>query len=298
MSVRRSVALLGPALYCLLTMAGIAAPASVFAQPIQPAPPSASSCPAGSAFTASFKAASARGEVHVARLLSPSLHQAEASLLRAAEGLLRAPQLFEINLGFDDFLHRGPYNSVSVLTANYASSCDQAEFLSLGRSVSDNGETAWLGQLAFVVHPSCAGGAPPGPFGPNPITRPPSEPEPESNHSPVLGWTVDLPQLWNIVKSHEVLFAKGVESCVITTAARLKKTDGIRSSCYEGKSFKTSNGAAKRLANEQGQRAVIELVEYGLQLGQCQQGHYLIVDAHTGVDLESGTFNRCFYPPA
>jgi hypothetical protein len=237
MSVRRSVALLGLALYCLLTMVSIAAPTPVFAQAVQPAPPSASSCQAGSAFTASFKAANAKGEVRVARLLNPSLHQAEASLSQAAEGLMSAPQLFEINLGFDDFPHRGPYNSVSVVTANYTSSCDQAEFLSLSRLVSDNGETAWLRQVAFVVHPSCSGGALPEPFGPNPITRPPNEPEPESNHSPVLEWTIDLPQLWNIVKSHEVLFAKGVESCVITTAARLKKPDGIRSSCYEGKVF-------------------------------------------------------------
>jgi hypothetical protein len=88
----------------------------------------------------------------------------------------------------------------------------------------------------------------------------------------------------------------GVERCEITTAARLKKDDSSQP-CHEPRSFKPSNGAAKRLANEQGQRAVIELVEYGLQKGQCQEGHYLIVDAHTGVDLESGTFDRCFFPP-
>jgi hypothetical protein len=295
MSVRQqTIALLGPSLYCLLIMATVTTPASVFAQAARPAPLSASSCPSGSTFTAAFKAAQAyTGAVHVARLVKPSLHQAEASLFQAAEGLMNAPQLFAIDVNFNDFLHRGPNNSALDMIAYYATPCDQVEYLGLDRSMTGNGNMASLGKEAFVNPYSCSGGAL---LAPQPMTFPPSAPEPESNHPPVRGWTVDLPQLWSIAKSHEALFAMGVERCEITTAARLKKDDSSQP-CHEPRSFKPSNGAAKRLANEQGQRAVIELVEYGLQQGQCQEGHYLIVDAHTGVDLESGTFDRCFFPP-
>jgi hypothetical protein len=123
---------------------------------------------------------------------------------------------------------------------------------------------------------------------------------------------VDLPQLWRIAKSHEALFANGLEFCSITTAARLKEVDN-KPQCGGGMVFDSLawNGAVpsdrpvKRLVNEHGPRAVIELVEHVLEKPQpgppfnhCGKGHYLIVDAGSGADLESGVYFFCVSPPA
>jgi hypothetical protein len=290
----RTIAPFGAGLLCFLLMASIAVSVPVFAQTVQPAPPSACSCPSGSGFTAAFKAEQA---VQVARLANPSLRQAEASLFGVAERVMSAPQLFAVEVNLNDFLRIGPYNSaLGSMIARYASPCNQVEFLQLRQLPNDYGNTAWVEKAPFVPSHICSGGTQLA--GPQPMMLPPSEPEAESNHPPLLGWTVDLPRLWGIAKSHEALFARGVQRITITTAAHLKKSDNTQL-CHQATSFKPSNGAAKRLANGQGQRAVIELVEYGIRKDmQCQESNYLIVDAHTGADLESGTYELCYFSPA
>jgi hypothetical protein len=66
-----------------------------------------------------------------------------------------------------------------------------------------------------------------------------------------------------------------------------------------------SDRPVKRLAKEQGPRAVIEMIEHGHEKPQpgppfnhCGKGHYLIVDAGSGADLESGVYFFCVSPPA
>jgi hypothetical protein len=164
-----------------------------------------------------------------------------------------------------------------------------------------------FGVTPFVVKYSCGGGGTAEPSPPFPLHPPPLVAEPEAKHPPVQGWTVDLPQLWKIAKEHDSLFANGVKRGLVTTVTRLR---GDQSQCGEGTVFNVppawkgpiSSELAKRLVNEQGRRTVIELVERELAtpgpLEYCDKGHYLIIDAHSGADLETGTYLHCVPGPA
>jgi hypothetical protein len=169
-------------------------------------------------------------------------------------------------------------------------------------------DSADLAEAPFLPPYTCYGNAPAVPH-----VAPPA-PEPESKHPPVEGWTVDLPQLWQIAKSHEALFANGLQRATITTAARLNESDG-RANCGQWTIFNApplwngvrSSKPEKRLVKEQKQRAVIELVERGVATSQpgvgftrtksCVKGHYLIIDAHSGAEVDSGTYISCDSSP-
>lgn len=234
-------------------------------------------------------------------------------MIKVARSIMNDPRLFafevNFNINFNNFLQRGPDKSGYIMAAHYESSCDQVQYLTISRSLNLRNypaDSAHLGEGPFLPPYSCWGNEPADRY----VAKP--APEPESKHPPVEGWTVDLPQLWRIAKSHGALFANGLESCTITTAARLKEVDS-RPQCGGGMVFDSlawngtvpSDRPVKRLVEEQGPRAVIELVEHGLEKPQpehpfnhCAKGHYLIVDAGSGADLDSGIYFFCLSPPA
>ena len=288
---------------CFTAMAITAPPTNLFAQSGPVAPLHTSACPSGSP---GFITPLVAGETpHVLRLERPSLLEAEATMAQVARRIMNDPHLFAFEVAvynYDTFLQRGPDNSGYTVTADYEGPCDQLQYLAVSRFLNMRNypaDTAELGESPFMLPYSCMGTAPAVPYAPKPV------PEPESKHPPVVGWTVDLPQLWRIAKSHEALFANGLVRCTITTAARLKEVDS-RQQCGSGTVFDSLewNGVApsgrpvKRLVNEHGQRAVIELVELAVGPGSCSKGHYLIIDAGSGADLESGVYFFCASPPA
>ena len=233
-------------------------------------------------------------------------------MVQVARRFMNDPRLFAFEITFNDsFLQHGPDNSAIIMTADYESPCDQVQYLGISRWLNLKNypvDSAQIGKVPFVPAYSCFGNFPNYPY------EPPPQPESESKHPPVEGWTVDLPQLWSIAKSHEALFANGLERCTITTVARLKEGDR-RPDCARWTVFNPpphwngvrSSKPAERLANEQAQRAVIELAERplgtslpGARFGTsdpCYKGHYLIVDARTGADLDSGTYFYCIHQP-
>ena len=289
---------------CFITMAIIAPPTNLFAQSGPVAPPPTSACPSGS--PGLITALVAGEKAHVTQLERPSLLEAEATMVQIARRVMNDPHLFAFEVAYynyNTFLQRGPDNSGYTVTAHYESPCDQLQYLAVSRFLNMRNypaDTAELGEAPFLLPYPCMGTEPAVPYAPKPV------PEPESKHPPVEGWTVDLPQLWRIAKSHEALFANGLERCTITTAARLKEVDNRRQ-CGAWTVFDSPgwNGVApsgspvKRLVNEHGQRAVIELVELAVGPSQpCSKGHYLIVDAGSGADLDSGIYFFCVSPPA
>jgi hypothetical protein len=229
---------------------------------------------------------------------------------QVARRVMNDPHLFAFEVTFNDD-SAAPHNSGFTMFADYESPCDQVQYLRVLRwSKLENypEDSAQLVEAPFLPPYSCWGNPPALPY----VARP--APEPESKHPPVDGWTVDLPQLRDVVKSHHAFFANGLERCTITTAARLKSDDN-KPQCGQWTVFNPPplwNGVvpskpAKRLVTEQGQRAVIELVEHGLETSQpgsslknknCATGHYLIIDARSGADLDSGTYFFCLAPPA
>jgi hypothetical protein len=288
-------------LRCLIVIAVTIAP--IFAEAGQPYPPSPG-----------FTTALVAGEkAPVPKLERSSLLEAEATNIQVAKRVMNDPHLFAFEVVFFDnsLLRRGPDNCGFTMSADYESPYDLVQYLGIGRwrhfyKVPE--DSAQLGQAPFLPPYSCYGNAPADPY------VPPPAPEPESKHPPVEGWTVDLPQLWRIAKSHEALFANGLQRSTITTAARLREVDN-KPQCGSSTIFDSaqwqgevpSGKPVKRLLNEQGQRAVMELVEQGLQKSQppsssqysgCAKGHYLIIDAHSGADLESGTYFLCASPVA
>lgn len=233
-------------------------------------------------------------------------------MAQVAKGVMNDPHLFSFNITFNySSPQRGPDSSEFAMFADYESPCDQVHYLSVlrWRNLQNYPEDlAHIGKDPFLPPYSCWGNPP----ADLPVETP--DPEPESRHLPIDGWTVDLPQLRSIAKSHDALFANGLERATVTTAARLKSNDN-KPQCGQWTVFNPPplwNGVvpskpAKRLVTEQGQRVVIELVEHGLETSQpgsslknknCAKGHYLIVDARSGADLDSGTYFFCLAPPA
>ena len=248
----------------------------------------------------------------VPKLERSSVLEVEATNIQVAKRIMNEPHLFAFDVVFNGgFLQLGPDNSGFTTFAFYESPSDQVQYLAIGRfrkiyKIPE--DSADLAEAPFLPPYSCYGNAPVDPY-----VAPPA-PEPESKHPPVEGWTVDLPQLWRIAKNHKPLFANGLGRCTITTAARLREVDN-KPQCGSSTIFDSaewqgelpSGKPLKRLINEQGQRAVMELVEHGLQKSQppsssqysgCAKGHYLIIDAHSGADLESGTYFLCASPVA
>jgi len=271
---------------------------------------SPSSCPSGSV---AFTRTPVVGErVHVPLLTRPSILEAEATMAQVAKGVMNDPHLFSFKVTFDySSPQRGPDNSEFAMFADYESPCDQVHYLSVlrWRNLQNYPEDlAHIGEAPFLPPYSCWGNPP----AVLPVENP--DPEPESKHPPIDGWTVDLPQILSIAKSRDALFANGLDRWTITTAARLRENDS-RPQCGSFTVFNPPdswNGAvtssmSKRLLNGPGQQAVIELVEHALDTTQpgssmknknCGKGHYLIIDAGSGADLESGTYLYCLTPPA
>ncbi len=286
-----------------MMVAVVTPPVGVIAEAMQPYPPSPG-----------FITALVPGQkVPIPQPERSSLLEAEATNIQVARRFMNDPHLFTFEVAAlnESFLQRGPDDFGFTMNAGYESPSDQVQYLGIGRwrhfyKVPE--DYVQLGEAPFLPPYSCYGNEPA-----EPHEAPPS-PEPESKHPPIEGWTVDLPQLWNIAKNHEALFANGLRRFTITTAARLREVDnkpecGSRTifDSAEWQGAVPSGKPIKRLVNEQGQRAVMELVEYGLEKSQplsspkynpCAKGHYLIVDAHSGVDLESGTYFSCIFPPA
>ena len=227
-------------------------------------------------------------------------------MVQAARRVVNDPHLFAFQVVFDNnFLHLGPDNSGYTTSADYESPCDLTQYLEISRWLNLKNypaDSARLLEAPFLPQYSCGGTEPGIPY----VAKP--DPESESKHPPIKGWTVDLAQLWRIAKNHDALFANGLELCRITTAARLKESDS-RPQCGGGSLFDSlswngvepSGKRVKRLVNEHGQRAVIEMVEEAQPNSpgnRCAKGHYLIVDAGSGTDLEGGVYFSCVYTPA
>jgi hypothetical protein len=300
---------------CFTALAITASPTNLFAQSGPVAPPATSACPSGSpGFITPLVAAAETPQVPP--LERPSMLEAEATMVQIARRIMNDPHLFAFEVSFNgNFLQLGPDKSGYTMWADYESPCDQVQYLTISRWVNlrnYSADFAHLGEGPFLPAYSCTGGAPPPPDPPDAPHVAKPDPEPESKHPPVEGWTLDLPQLWRIAKSHKALFANGLERCTITTAARLKEGDS-KPQCGGGMVFDSlawngtvpSDRPVKRLVNEHGQRAVIELVEHGLEKPQpgypfvhCAKGHYLIVDAGSGADLDSGVYFFCLSLPA
>jgi hypothetical protein len=287
-----------------MMLAVVTAPAGVIAEAMQPYPPSPG-----------FITALVPGQkVLIPQLERSSLLEAEATNIQVARRFMNDPHLFTFEVAAlnESFLQRGPNDFGFTMSAGYESPGDQVQYLGIGRwrhfyKVPE--DYVQLGEAPFLPPNSCYGNEPA-----EPHEAPPS-PEPESKHPPVEGWTLDLPQLWNIAKNHEALFANGLRRFTITTAARLREVDS-RPNCGQWTVFNPpplwngvrSSKPTKRLIKEQEQRAVIELVESGVATSQpgvgftrtksCAKGHYLIIDAHSGADLESGTYFLCASPVA
>jgi hypothetical protein len=297
----KSSALLAVSL-CLMMVAVVTAPVCVFAVGGQypPSPGFITTLVAGE-------------KAPVPKLEHSSLLEAETTNIQVAKRVMSDPHLFVFEVVFFDnsLLQRGPDNCGFTMSADYESPNDLVQYLEVGRwrhfyRVPE--DSAQLGQAPFLPPYSCYGNAPAVPY-----VAPPA-PEPESKHPPIEGWTVDLQQLWNVAKSHQTLFANGLERCTITTVARLEAVDS-RPNCGQWTVFNPpvlwngvrSSKPGKRLVKEQEQRAVIELVERGVATSQpgvstknksCEKGHYLIIDAHSGAEVDSGTYFLCASPVA
>jgi hypothetical protein len=251
--------------------------------------------------------------VQVPQLTHPSLLEAEATMVQVAKRVMNDPRLFALKVTFNNGLPlRVPNDSRFTMSADYESPCDQVNYLRAMRwwNLKNYPEdSAQLAETPFLPPYSCWGNPPAFP----PVQTP--APELESNHPPVEGWKLDLPQLLEIAKSHQALFANGLERFTITTVTRIREDDS-KPQCGQGTVFNpppsrdgmvTPIKPAKRLLDEPGQRAVIELVEHAIDTPQpgsssknknCAEGHYLIIDARSGADLESGTYLSCMSPVA
>lgn len=297
-----------------LTLLAISAlPARAFAQAEQ-IPSSSASCLSGATW---FRDPKVRvGQVRIAKMAPPSLLKTEGALLQVARQISSDPDLFDFGVNFDPgFLERAPGNIGFNVWADFAVPCDQTQYIGIGLSLnhsdwrSKTDYVAGVGISPFVVQYSCYGNAPA-----ESLLRPkPPElvAEPESKHPPVQEWTLDLPQLWAIAKKHPALFANGVERLRVTTVARLRDAD--RPQCDQFTVFNWNGGSSlvpseqKRLPNVESQHTIIELVENGLAIPRpgstsgnrdCRQGHYLIIDAHSGANIDSGNYLSCITPVA
>jgi hypothetical protein len=254
--------------------------------------------------------------VRIAKMAPPSLLQTERSLLQVAGQIFSDPHLFDFAANFDPgFLAGTPSNAGLSVGASFAVPCDRTQYIAVGLSLNHSDwrtktdYMAAVGVRPFVLPNSCYGNPPAEDWFQKP---PPALAEAESKHPPVQGWTLDLPQLWTIAKKHAALFANGVERCRITTVTRLRDADRPQCGQFTVFNWDASESPAvpsgqERLLNMEGQRTIIELVEDGLDIPRpgstsgnrdCRQGHYLIVDAHSGADIESGTYLFCISPIA
>jgi hypothetical protein len=292
-------------LACLILAASHIAPQVALGPAARSSPGAASSCRQASAVAVAHPNGY---EIPVSHPVSASLHQAEAILFDLAQRNISGPRLFELEVNFDDdFLESGPLDSHFWIRAFYAGDCDQTQFL---RTILpyDTERVARLAAEQFVPFASCAGTE----MAIEPLRQ--LESEPESKHPPVQGWVVDLPEIWNIASRHRPLFGNGLDQCLIMTVARLRETDSRRLGCdvtVFNSSFWggviPSRGPKERLVKEPDRRTVVELIEKGVATTDpgsdsknlmCQKGHYLIIDAGTGVELDSGTYLSCFRPAA
>jgi hypothetical protein len=122
--------------------------------------------------------------------------------------------------------------------------------------------------------------------------------EPPGDHPPVRGWLIDFPRVAVALRDNQALFAGGVGFLLVTTARRLRVEDRRTVGCSE--KFYSGIAQGRRLRGVDGARAIMEIEERPHRLttpphlaGYCDGGHYLILDAATGVAIEHGTYRRC-----
>jgi hypothetical protein len=179
-----------------------------------------------------------------------------------------------------------------TMTASYAAPCDETDYLAVewGFPGTDRG-AAYPSVHQYIVPTYCSGAIMP---------LPPREfrPEKASLHPAIEGWSIDFPQILYALKANPALFQRGAERVHITTTGRLRLVDHRRKGCE----FAVYNGRAdqRRLPGVEDGRAIVEILETGEQVkdGGRWDGHYLILDAHSGKVLESGTYSRGFLNPA
>jgi len=295
---------------CLIFVLIFGASADLFAE-------EGSSLPTSSCLSDSSRIKAAQAEtakLPCPLLVNPSRHQAEARSFQVAQRITSDPRLFSLEVRFEDgFLQRESGKTGFDMNAEYATPCDQTQFLSISVNHMPLRHlyvmAVGVGPFVLPSYP-CAGGAPR--FEAFSSPPKPLDAEPAAMHLPLQGWTVDLSQLWMIARKHEALFANGVRGCLITTVGRLREEDSkSQSQCGQFTAFdwnaSVHSERKKRLLNEQDRRTVVELIEQSPQVPQtssasanrnCEEGHYLIVDAHSSADIESGTYLTCYSPPA
>jgi hypothetical protein len=226
----------------------------------------------------------------VSQLPHPSLHQAAQISYSIAQKFMVDPQLFAFAIDLDKEA------LVQRMVVSYASPLNSRHFLNVFWGPS--GETVDLG-LAHLAGPieSCGG------FSPGWRDQR-DQPQAESTHPRLRGWKLDLPEISRIVKKHKILFGNTAPRGLITTAAWLRETHRQRESICDWFAYKTSSGTSRRLADKLGGHGVVVELdtpgdptsETGARdcFGSRLKSNYLIVDAATGVDLEQGTYIRCF----
>jgi hypothetical protein len=221
-----------------------------------------------------------------------SLHQTAQISHSIAQKFMIDPQLFAFAIDLDKealfqrmFFYASPLNSRHFLNVSWDRDGN-----------SPSGESVNLGLAHFAPNESCMH------FFPG-WRHQSDKPQSESKHPRLRGWKLELPDIWRIVKKHKILFVNTAPRVLINTAAWLKEADRQRESACDWFAYKTARGTTQRLADEPGGHAVVEIdtpgdptFETGGKdcFGTRSKSDYLIVDAATGIDLEEGTYIRCF----
>lgn len=183
-----------------------------------------------------------------------------------------------------------------VMKGSFDGPCAASAYLALGwgyaRGESDR---AYAANLPFDPPRDCSAKATAVPSI-EAVYTPPS-PEPAADHPALRGWSIDFPQIGEVLKKNRAWFRDGVEALEVTTAHRLR-LDRSRSVGCVRTLYDRSRGH-RRLDAIDDSRPVIELIEAGRPskranlAGYCTAGHYLVLDAATGATVERGRYRRC-----
>jgi len=185
-----------------------------------------------------------------------------------------------------------------VMTGQFERACDRNNYLALGWGYSRRQDDHAYAAIAPLDPPQdCPGKQTIVPS--IEAIYSPSVTEPETDHSPIRGWQVDLPQITEILRKNHVSFANGLETIEVASARRLRLDDARPSSGCVRTFY--GRGGHRRLDAIDGSRTVMELAEAGRPsrraslAGYCTAGHYLILDAITAEVVERGKYRRCEY---
>jgi len=226
----------------------------------------------------------------------PRLHAVARKLDDAARGILAEAKPFEFQIHFNPwYLPAMKSPPPFSIDGSYESPCNQMRYLAVGWGYG--GRTS----LTLTANFYQAGKMADSDAVPNPsMSQTPAQPESMDGHPALRKWTVDLPEIGEVIRQHPVLFAYGLDAIDVTTVKRYRHNQALHVSSFGDARFfiRKPDGAHISLKGLNDSRTIVELMETTRARADqpCVEGvkgHYLIIDATTANPLEHGIFMKC-----